>query len=47
MLRKKKEVTRAERLENLVLGHKAKKRASRRGRKTVSLEEAERRVGLR
>lgn len=36
-----------ERLEDLVLGHEAKRRASRRGRKTVSLEEAERRVGLR
>jgi hypothetical protein len=36
-----------ERLEDLVLGHEAKKRASRRGRKTVSLEEAERRIGLR
>jgi prevent-host-death family protein len=36
-----------ERLENLVLGHEAKKRASRRGRKVLSLDEAERRVGLR
>lgn len=37
----------AERLEDLVLGHEAKKRASRRGRKTVSLVEAERRIGIR
>lgn len=36
-----------ERLEDLVLGHQANKRASRRSRKTVSLEEAERRVGVR
>ena len=43
----KKDMTMAERLENLVLGHKAKKRASRRGRKTVSLKESERRVGIR
>jgi len=36
-----------ERLEDLVLGQEAKRRATRRGRKTLSLEEAERRVGLR
>lgn len=36
-----------ERLEDLVLAHEAKRRASRRGRKTIALEEAERRVGLR
>ena len=36
-----------ERLEDLVLGHEAKKRASRRARRTVSLDEAERRVGMR
>lgn len=35
-----------ERLEDLVLGHEAKKRASRRGRKTLTLDEAKRRVGL-
>ena len=37
----------AERIEDLVLGHEAKKRALRRGRKTIPLEEAERRLGLR
>jgi hypothetical protein len=47
MQRKKKGMTMSERLENLVLGHKAKKRASRRGSKTISLKEAERRVGIR
>lgn len=36
-----------ERLENLVLNHEVKRRASRRKRKTITLEEAERRVGLR
>lgn len=36
-----------ERLEDLVLNHEAKRRASRRGRKTVPLREVERRVGLR
>ena len=47
MFRLKKDMRMAERLENLVLGHKAKKRASRRDRKTISLKEAERRVGIR
>lgn len=36
----------AERLEDLVLGHEAKRRASQRGRKTVSLEEAVWRIRL-
>ena len=34
-------------LEDQLLGLLAKKRASRKGRKTIDLEEAEKRVGLR
>ena len=33
--------------EDQVLGQLAKERASRKGRKTIDLEEAERKVGLR